>query len=75
MPKQSSARANHNDEPVTHERCDHADNSPSIIHAFHASALHINANLLGRNNTNTGVNNIQYTAQFGNGVLARTASL
>ena len=30
----------------------------------------INANLLGGNNTDTGVNNIQYTAQFGNGVSA-----
>jgi len=28
----------------------------------------INSNLLGGNNTDTGVNNIQYTAQFGNGV-------
>jgi len=27
-----------------------------------------NSNLLGGNNTDTGVNNIQYTAQFGNGV-------
>jgi hypothetical protein len=30
----------------------------------------INSNLLGGNNTDTGVNNIQYTAQFGNGVSA-----
>jgi hypothetical protein len=30
----------------------------------------INANLLGGNNTDTGVNNIQYTAEFGNGVSA-----
>jgi hypothetical protein len=30
----------------------------------------INASLLGGNNTDTGVNNIQYTAQFGNGVSA-----
>jgi hypothetical protein len=28
----------------------------------------ISSNLLGGNNTDTGVNNIQYTAQFGNGV-------
>src|SRR6266700_3101941 len=28
----------------------------------------INSSLLGGNNTDTGVNNIQYTAQFGNGV-------
>jgi hypothetical protein len=28
----------------------------------------ISSNLLGDNNTDTGVNNIQYTAQFGNGV-------
>jgi hypothetical protein len=28
----------------------------------------INSNLLGGNNTDTGVNNIQYTADFGNGV-------
>jgi porin-like protein len=28
----------------------------------------IDSNLLGGNNTDTGVNNIQYTAQFGNGV-------
>ena len=28
----------------------------------------ISANLLGGNNTDTGVNNIQYTAEFGNGV-------
>ena len=28
----------------------------------------INSNLMGGNNTDTGVNNIQYTAQFGNGV-------
>ena len=28
----------------------------------------INSNLLGGNNTDTGVNNIQYTAEFGNGV-------
>ena len=28
----------------------------------------INSNLLGGNNTDTGLNNIQYTAQFGNGV-------
>ena len=30
----------------------------------------INSNLLGGQNTDTGVNNIQYTAQFGNGVSA-----
>src|SRR3954452_9868451 len=30
----------------------------------------INSSLLGGNNTDTGVNNIQYTAQFGNGVSA-----
>jgi hypothetical protein len=30
----------------------------------------INSNLLGGNNTDTGVNNIQYTAEFGNGVSA-----
>ena len=30
----------------------------------------ISSNLLGGNNTDTGVNNIQYTAQFGNGVSA-----
>ncbi len=30
----------------------------------------INASLLGGNNTDTGVNNIQYTAEFGNGVSA-----
>ena len=30
----------------------------------------ITANLLGGNNTDTGVNNIQYTAEFGNGVSA-----
>jgi hypothetical protein len=30
----------------------------------------INSNLLGGNNTDTGLNNIQYTAQFGNGVSA-----
>jgi len=30
----------------------------------------INSSLLGGNNTDTGVNNIQYTAQFGNGVTA-----
>ena len=30
----------------------------------------ISANLLGGNNTDTGLNNIQYTAQFGNGVSA-----
>src|ERR1700751_3237798 len=30
----------------------------------------INSNLLGGNNTDTGVNNIQYTAQFGYGVSA-----
>ncbi len=30
----------------------------------------INASLLGGNNTDTGVNNIQYTADFGNGVSA-----
>jgi len=30
----------------------------------------INSNLLGGNNTDTGVNNIQYTAQFGNGISA-----
>ena len=29
-----------------------------------------NSSLLGGNNTDTGVNNIQYTAQFGNGVSA-----
>jgi len=28
----------------------------------------INSNLLGGNNTDTGVNNIQYTAEFGNGI-------
>ena len=31
---------------------------------------HRKGNLLGGNNTDTGVNNIQYTAQFGNGVSA-----
>ncbi len=30
----------------------------------------INSSLLGGNNTDTGVNNIQYTAEFGNGVSA-----
>ena len=30
----------------------------------------INSNLLGGNNTDTGLNNIQYTQQFGNGVSA-----
>jgi hypothetical protein len=30
----------------------------------------ISSNLLGGNNTDTGVNNIQYTAEFGNGVSA-----
>jgi hypothetical protein len=30
----------------------------------------ISSNLMGGNNTDTGVNNIQYTAQFGNGVSA-----
>ena len=30
----------------------------------------INSNLMGGNNTDTGVNNIQYTAEFGNGVSA-----
>src|SRR5580765_2669133 len=30
----------------------------------------INSNLLGGNNTDTGLNNIQYTAEFGNGVSA-----
>jgi hypothetical protein len=30
----------------------------------------LNSSLLGGNNTDTGVNNIQYTAQFGNGVSA-----
>jgi len=30
----------------------------------------INSSLLGGNNTDTGLNNIQYTAQFGNGVSA-----
>src|SRR4029079_4942277 len=30
----------------------------------------LNSNLLGGNNTDTGVNNIQYTAEFGNGVSA-----
>jgi hypothetical protein len=30
----------------------------------------INSNLMGGQNTDTGVNNIQYTAQFGNGVSA-----
>jgi hypothetical protein len=30
----------------------------------------INSNLLGGNNTDTGVNNIQYTAEFGNGISA-----
>ncbi len=29
-----------------------------------------NSGLLGGNNTDTGVNNIQYTAEFGNGVSA-----
>jgi hypothetical protein len=32
----------------------------------------INSNLLGGNNTDTGVNNIQYTAEFGNGVSVST---
>ena len=34
----------------------------------------INSNLLGGNNTDTGVNNIQYTTEFGNGVSASDRS-
>src|SRR3979490_1964435 len=35
---------------------------------WHGYPGNINSNLLGGNNTDTGVNNIQYTAQFGNGI-------
>ena len=41
---------------------------------WHGFPGNINSNLLGGHNTDTGVNNIQYTAEFGNGVSASDRS-